>query len=786
MADTPSLPNVDPEKLQQSLSQIAERSAAVAQKFLESQPQLELMQNLEDLGINQAFMELGQKLLADPAKLAEMQMRAWDDYLKLWTATFAKAQGQPTEPVKQPGKGDNRFRGEMWENNFLFDYIKQSYLIAADTMQRAVAETKGLDRNTARKVQFFTRQYVDMLSPTNFAVTNPDVLKATAESGGQNLLQGLNNMLKDLDRGRGKLAISMTDYDAFKLGENVATTPGKVVFRNDLMELLQYEPTTPQVDRTPLLIVPPWINKYYILDLRAKNSFIKWAVDRGLTVFVISWVNPDSSAAHKTFHDYLLEGPLAAMEAIREATGEAAVNLIGYCLGGTLTACLMSWLQSRGQSKRVKSVTYFTTMIDFAEPGELGVFVDEQSVDNLEKRMAARGFLEGEEMAGTFNLLRDNDLVWSFVVNNYLLGKEPFPFDLLYWNSDATRMPAKMHTFYLRNMYIANKLREPGAMTVAGEAIDLSKVETPTYFISTMEDHIAPWKSTYAGARLFTGPVRFVLGGSGHIAGIVNPPVAQKYCFWTNEQMPQDADLWLSSAERHEGSWWNDWGAWVSGFGGGKVKARIPGDGGLRVLEAAPGSYAKMRLDAAPAVAAPAKAPVATAPAPTVVPTPARAAEPPPAPPALAKAPAAKRATPARRKPIAKAPPSQPRKVEAAPEPAPVKKASAKKKAPAAKSKPAAVVKAKPVAAPVAKPVAAPEVKTSAKSREAAPVPKAKSAKVATPPAKTAKKKGAVPSPASGSSAMAISALFRNQGKPAAGSANAAPAEKPAAKSRRK
>lgn len=760
MADTPPLPNVDPEKLQQSLAQIAERSAAVAKKFLESQPHLEMMQNLEDLGINQAFLELGQKLLADPAKLAEMQMRAWDDYLKLWTSTVAKAQGQPAEPVKQPGKGDNRFRGEMWENNFLFDYIKQSYLIAADSMQRAVAETKGLDRNTARKVQFFTRQYVDMLAPTNFAVTNPDVLKATAESGGQNLLQGLNNMLKDLDRGRGKLAISMTDYDAFKLGENVATTPGKVVFRNDLMELLQYEPATPQVDRTPLLIVPPWINKYYILDLRAKNSFIKWAVDRGLTVFVISWVNPDSSAAHKTFHDYLLEGPLAAMEAIREATGESAVNLIGYCLGGTLTACLMSWLRSQGQSKRVKSVTYFTTMIDFAEPGELGVFVDEQSVDNLEKRMAARGYLEGEEMAGTFNLLRDNDLVWSFVVNNYLLGKEPFPFDLLYWNSDATRMPAKMHTFYLRNMYIANKLREPGAMTVAGEAIDLSKVETPTYFISTMEDHIAPWKSTYAGARLFTGPVRFVLGGSGHIAGIVNPPVAQKYCYWTNEQMPQDADLWLASAERHEGSWWNDWGAWVSGFGGGKVKARVPGDGGLPVLEAAPGSYAKMRLDAAPAATAPAKAPVVSPPAPVVAPTPVRAAEPAVERPAPAKAPAAKRAAPARRKPIAKAKPSQPSKVEAAPEPAPAKKPRAPAKSKAAKSKPAAVAKAKPVPAPVAK--------------------------ISPAPAKASKSKDAANKPAAGSSAMAISALFRNQGKPAAGGTSATPADKPAAKPRHK
>lgn len=788
MADTsiPTPPPIDPEKLQKSLSQIAERSATVAQKFMESQPHLELMQNLEDLGINKAFLELGQKLLSDPAKLAEIQMRAWDDYAKLWTSTLVKAGGQPAEPVKQPGKGDNRFRGELWENNFIFDYIKQSYLIAADTMQRAVAETQGLDRNTARKVQFFTRQYVDMLSPTNFALTNPDVLKATAESGGQNLLQGLNNMLKDLDRGRGKLAISMTDYDAFKLGENVATTPGKVVFRNDLMELLQYEPTTPQVDRTPLLIVPPWINKYYILDLRAKNSFIKWAVDRGLTVFVISWVNPDSRHAGKTFDDYLLEGPVAAMDAIRAATGEAAVSVIGYCLGGTLTACLMSWLKARGESERVKCVTYFTTMIDFAEPGELGVFVDEESVSNLEKRMAARGYLEGEEMAGTFNLLRDNDLVWSFVVNNYLLGKEPFPFDLLYWNSDATRMPARMHTFYLRNMYIANKLRQPGALSVAGEPMDLSSVDTPTYFISTMEDHIAPWKSTYSGACLFTGPVRFVLGGSGHIAGIVNPPVAQKYCYWTNEQMPEQADLWLSTAEKHDGSWWNDWAAWVSAFGGGKVKARVPGDGKLKVLEDAPGSYAKLRLDAAakaatPAVAAPMPGFVPpSAPAPVAEPAPKAAAPlipseaPPPAAPATrpARKPAAKKTSPA--KPAArksskagKAPAEVPVPTPAKPG-VPAKKVAAKtaKKA-AHETVPVATKTVSDAARPAGKPAPA-ETKLSKPAKATKPVKDLAAPKASTPRKKAGGGKAASSRAAAPSSALAISALFKDQGRPAA------------------
>ena len=493
MADAPQTPPpVDPAELQRSLAEIAEKSAKVITELVEHQPQAGMMRDLEELGINKAFMELGAKLMSDPMKLAELQMRAWEDYSKLWGATLSKFLGDASKPVKEPAKGDNRFRNEVWQNNFVFDYIKQSYLIAADHIQRAVAEAQGLDANDARKVKFFTRQYVDALAPTNFVFTNPEVLKTTIDSGGKNLLEGLNHLLGDLERGKGKLTISMTDNSAFTMGENVATTPGKVVYQNDLMQLLQYAPATPQVDRTPLLITPPWINKYYILDLRAKNSFIKWAVDQGITVFVISWVNPDERHAQKTFDDYLFEGPLAATDAIARITGERSVNLIGYCLGGTLTACLLSWLQKKGQADRVKSVTFFTTMIDFQEPGELGVFVDDAIVDKLEKRMESRGYLEGSEMAGTFNMMRDNDLIWSFVVNNYLLGKDPFPFDLLYWNSDSTRMPAKMHTFYLRNMYIRNLLREKDALTVGGEKMDLSAVTTPAYFISAIEDHIAP------------------------------------------------------------------------------------------------------------------------------------------------------------------------------------------------------------------------------------------------------------------------------------------------------
>jgi polyhydroxyalkanoate synthase len=521
----------------------------------------------------------------------------WHDYFQLWQSSMRRLAGEEAPRTAAPAQSDFRFKSDLWQN-WLFDYIKQSYLIAAQNIQRTVAEVEGLDPQTARKVRFFTRQYVDALAPTNFVLTNPDVLKATLESGGKNLLDGLNHLLQDLDRGHGQLAISMTDYKAFKLGENVATTPGKVVFQTDLMQLIQYEPTTPEAYRTPLLIVPPWINKYYILDLRPKNSFIRWALDQGITVFVISWVNPDKSLARKTFEDYMLEGPLAAMRAIGKATGEKQLNIIGYCLGGTLTACLLAWLAAKGQADLVRSVTFFTALIDFSEPGELGVFVDEGVVSNLEKKMEERGYLEGSEMAATFNMLRANDLIWSFVVNNYLLGKDPFPFDLLYWNSDSTRMPARMHTFYLRNMYIRNKLREPGGITLAGVPIDIAKGATPAYFVSTVEDHIAPWKTTYLGAKLLKGPVRFVLGGSGHIAGIVNPPGANKYWYWTHSELPDSADDWLAKAEKHPGSWWNDWAQWIAQFGGDKVPARKPGEGGLEVIEDAPGSYARLRLDA--------------------------------------------------------------------------------------------------------------------------------------------------------------------------------------------
>jgi polyhydroxyalkanoate synthase len=449
-------------------------------------------------------------------------------------------------------------------------------------------------------VAFFTRMYAEALAPPNFVMTNPQVLRETLSTGGENLLRGLNNLLGDIEKGDGQLRISMTDEKAFQLGKNVATTPGKVVFQTELMQLLQYQPATPEVYRRPLLIIPPWINKYYILDLRAKNSFIKWAVDRGHTVFVVSWVNPDRSLADKGFDDYMLEGSIAALDAVVRATGEPKVNVIGYCLGGTLLGTTLAYLAAKGR-EQVACATFFASLLDFSQPGELGVFVDEEQVANLEKKMNERGYLEGSEMASTFNLLRANDLVWSFVINNYLMGKDPFPFDLLYWNSDSTRMPAKMHSFYLRNMYIKNLLSVPGGIELDRVPIDLGKVKLAAYFISTVEDHIAPWKTTYKGAKYLGGPVRFVLGASGHVAGIVNPPAASKYHYWTNEALPSTPEQWLEAAEQHPGSWWNNWQAWIEQKNGGeKVPARVPGDHELKVIEDAPGSYAMVRLGAKP------------------------------------------------------------------------------------------------------------------------------------------------------------------------------------------
>jgi len=546
--------------------------------------------------IARSFLEMTQRLLADPAQLMQAQMEFWQQSMALWEATTKRMMGQVADPVASPVPGDKRFKDELWTENVIFDYIKQSYLLAARSIQKTISEVEGLDPKTAERVDFYTRQMIDSMAPTNFATSNPKVIKTTLETGGENLLKGLQNLLADLERGKGDLRIRMTDLEAFELGVNVAVTPGKVIYQNELMQLIQYQPTTEQVFKRPLLIVPPWINKFYILDLKPKNSFIKWAVDQGFTVFTISWVNPDEKLTKKNFTDYLLEGPMTALDVIAEITGEKEVNAVSYCLGGTLLMSTLAYMTAHDDN-RIKSATCFTTMLDFTHVGELGVFVDEEQITLIEEQMQKKGYLEGSKMANVFNMLRANDLIWSFVVNNYLLGKDPMAFDLLYWNSDSTRMPAVMHSFYLRNMYQHNRLKDPGGITLNNTPIDLRSVKAPVYFLSTQEDHIAPWKGTYDGARLPAGPVKFVLGGSGHIAGVINPPTASKYGYWTNSEMPENSDDWLAGATQQEGSWWPDWLRWVKPKAGKQVPARTPGNDQFPPLEDAPGSYVKVRID---------------------------------------------------------------------------------------------------------------------------------------------------------------------------------------------
>lgn len=597
--DTPNADNIpDAGELTATLGKIAEQSQRMVTDFMARQTaeagQTETDNNQDPLNIGDAFLQMTQRMMADPARLAEAQVGLWNNYMELWQHTANKMMGQSVEPLAKPETDDRRFLDSDWEENPVFDFIKQSYLMTSKWMINTVRETDGLDDETARKVDFYTRQFVDAMAPTNFAMSNPEVLRETVDSKGQNLINGLSNLLDDLERGDGQLKIKHVEDDAFEVGVTVATSPGKVVFQNELFQLLQFSPLTEKVRKTPLLIVPPWINKYYILDLREKNSFIKWATEQGHTVFVVSWVNPDARLGTKTFEDYMLDGPVAAVGAACEAAGSDKVNIIGYCIGGTMTAAALAYMAEKGD-ERVASATFFTTMVDFEEPGELGVFIDEEQLSSLEDKMGERGYLEGSEMASTFSMLRANDLIWSFVINNYLLGKEPFPFDLLFWNADSTRMPAVMHSYYLRKMYQENALVKPGALELGGVKIDLRKIKVPVYILSTKEDHIAPWKSTFAATQLYSGNTKFVLASSGHIAGVVNPPVSDRYSYRTNAKKAKTPAAWLEGATEHKGSWWPDWDKWVKKFAGTEVAAREPGKGKFKAIEDAPGSYVKVR-----------------------------------------------------------------------------------------------------------------------------------------------------------------------------------------------
>jgi polyhydroxyalkanoate synthase len=580
-------------ELNENFGQAVQKNLSMTNEFINSS--LDAMKQTNPFFFNDAFVDSWKNIFDKHIAHTNQNLELFTNLLRLYNYTTMKSAGFDAEPATSPDKSDRRFSHEGWNEHVVFDHIKQLYLILSEAILKASAENEHPDEHTRLKIDFYTKQFVDAMSPTNFITTNPAVINETIERKGENLIQGAQALMDDIVRGKGKLLTPrMTDYASFEVGKNVATTPGKVIYQNELMQLLQYTPTTKTVFETPLLIVPPWINKYYILDLRKENSFIQWAVDQGHTVFIISWKNPDESYADTQFEDYMLKGVITALDKIKEETGVSNANTIGYCIGGTLLACTNAYLAAK-RLKPIKSSTYFTTLVDFEEPGDLGIFIDKEQLDALDVTMKQEGYLDGSSMATVFNLLRSNDLIWPFFINNYLMGKEPTAFDLLYWNSDSTRLPVKTHSFYLRQCYLNNLLREPGGIELDDTPIDLGKIKVPTYFISTKEDHITPWKSTYSGAKLMSGDVRFVLGGSGHIAGIINPPVKNKYGFWTNDTIEEQPDNWLENASYTEGSWWPDWQKWIKAKSGKKIPARTPGEN-LKVIEDAPGSYVKERI----------------------------------------------------------------------------------------------------------------------------------------------------------------------------------------------
>ena len=588
----------DPVQLAQNLARVFEQLAQIARQIAERPELAKKQAETQVTPIDQVTKTLGavaQAYMAEPQKLMEAQTQLWNSYSQLWQNAWAKALGTPTEPMASPARNDKRFKDKDWQENTVFDFLKQFYLISANWAQDFVKNADGLDEHTRQKAKFYVEQILNALSPSNFPVSNPEILRATLASNGANLIEGLKHLEQDMASPDGRLRIKQSDMTAFEIGKNIAMTPGKVVFRNDTFELIQYSPSVQRTYEIPLLIIPPWINKFYILDLNPKKSFVRWATEQGLTVFVVSWVNADEKQGRKSFSDYMREGFLEAVQAVQDATGAEKVNTIGYCIGGTLVAAALGYMAAKNDH-RVNAATFFTTQVDFEKAGDLRVYVDEEQVKWIEERMEEKGYLAGSRMADAFNLLRSNDLIWSYVINNYMLGKEPMPFDLLYWNSDSTQMPAGVHSFYLRECYLANKLSQ-GKMILDGVHIDLKKVKVPVYNLAARDDHIAPLPSVFKVGQYFGGETKLVVSGSGHIAGVVNPPEARKYKYWTNDASAEILENWLKTATEHEGSWWPDWAEWITTRSGAKVSAPVPGDGKLDVLENAPGSYVTVKSE---------------------------------------------------------------------------------------------------------------------------------------------------------------------------------------------
>jgi polyhydroxyalkanoate synthase len=584
-------PVPDFEELSRNIACFMEEAGKAAAAFLKPLEQRNANTGFADEAaeIVKTLGTVAETWLVDPQRAVEAQGRLGTQFVDLWTAVLKKVHGEEVTPVAAPDPKDSRFKDPEWSDNPVFDFLKQAYLITTRWAEDMVEDANGLDDHTRNKARFYVKQLSGALSPSNFIPTNPELIRETLKESGANLVRGMKMLAEDIEAGQGELKLRQTDPTRFKVGVNMANTPGKVVYRNELMELIQYEPTTEKVLKRPLLIVPPWINKYYVLDLNPEKSFIRWAVSQGLTVFCISWVNPDERHAEKSFEHYMREGIFEALDAIETATGEKKASAIGYCVGGTLLGVALAYMAAK-RDNRIESATFLTTQVDFEHAGDLKVFVDEVQLQAVEAMMKARGYLEGSRMANAFNMLRPNDLIWPYVVNVYLKGHSPFPFDLLYWNSDSTRMPAANHAFYLRNCYLENKLTK-GEMEVGGVRLDLKKVKIPIFNLATREDHIAPAKSVFEGSKAFGGPVDYVLAGSGHIAGVVNPVGKAKYQFWTNGPVEGRLEDWIAGASEHPGTWWPYWFDWVRKQAPKTVAARKPGAGKLKPLCDAPGTY---------------------------------------------------------------------------------------------------------------------------------------------------------------------------------------------------
>ena len=586
----------DPERFALNLARMVEEAGKAASAWVTPREKGEVRDSVAEpmTDMVKTFSKLSEYWLSDPQRALEAQTRLFSGYMNVWANAIRRVGGdENADDTVKPDRGDKRFQDPEWGKNAFFDFLKQAYLVTSRWAGDLVEHADGLDEHTKHKAGFYVKQISNAISPSNFILTNPELFRETVASSGENLVRGMKMLAEDIAAGKGDLKLRQADYSSFEIGRNIAVTPGKVVGRSDVAEIIQYEPSTDKVLKRPLLICPPWINKFYILDLNPEKSFIRWAVAQGHTVFVISWINPDERHGNKGWEAYIREGLQYGLDTIEAATGEKEVNAIGYCVGGTLLAAALALMAQEGD-ERVRSVTFFTTQVDFTYAGDLKVFVDEDQIAAVELSMRGKGYLDGTKMATAFNMLRSGDLIWPYVVNNYMRGKEPLPFDLLYWNADSTRMAAANHSYYLRNCYLENNLSQ-GHMQLAGRTISLSDITIPVYNLASREDHIAPAKSVFLGCRYFGGDVEYVMAGSGHIAGVVNPPSLGKYQHWTGGKPVGDFQQWIEKAKETPGSWWPYWQKWIEARDSAKVAARKPG-GKAKTLGDAPGSYVKVRV----------------------------------------------------------------------------------------------------------------------------------------------------------------------------------------------